>query len=91
MDHGEELEPGAGPAVFREGLILRIVIPAAGRGFGRKREDHHAVFARRDTCERDRVVVTGYERSAVLLEERKESLLVCTKGAASSIFRLTTT
>ena len=57
-------------------MIVRIIVPALRGLFGFEPEDHHPSGSRRLAFERVRIVVVGDELAIVLLENRKETLLL---------------
>src|SRR6476620_12672290 len=64
----QEFEPGAGPPMFGQCLIIGIGIPGADLCFGREFEDDHPALARQQTFQRESVIATGHQFAAIALE-----------------------
>ena len=59
MDHGQELHFGTSAAVFRKSLVLGVIEPGLGGGFGGKLEHYNAAFPWVGAFQGQGVVVIG--------------------------------
>ena len=80
MYQGQEIEPGTGPTMLAQGLVLLILLPVFGSLFGGELENDHTPFARRLAFERNGVIIIGDELTAISFQKAEKAFLVGAVG-----------